>query len=280
MANLYDHTDYRAWLKEWFQERKRLDKRVSYRQWGARIGVDPGYLSHVLQGREHLADADIPAVAKEAKLDRAQTSYLQELVGYNKARSPKEIAERFAKLTESRAFQTSVLADSQSSFFAQWHHMAVRLALSIEDFDGDWHRLGRRVIPALSARKAQESVGLMERLGMVRMTESGSYRLCDRFVSTGDAWSANAIREYQLQSLQRAAEALVTLPKDERDISTASFTLPASELPVLQERVRAFRQSLLKWSAGFAECDTAYQVNIQIFPIAQSDPQKPEDGAT
>jgi uncharacterized protein (TIGR02147 family) len=249
---------------------------VSYRQWGARIGVDPGYLSHVLQGKEHLADSVIPAVAKEAKLERAQTAFLQELVGYNKARSAKEIAERFARLTELRSFQASVLSESQSSFFARWHNMAVRLALSLQAFDGDWERLGHRLIPALSAKKAEESARLMEGLGMIRRTASGSYELNERFVSTGDAWSANAIREYQLQCLQRAADALVTLPKEERDISTASLTLPASEMPVLQERVRAFRQSLLKWSAGFAECDTAYQVNIQIFPIAKADPPRTE----
>lgn len=280
VANIYDHADYRSWLKEWFRERKSLDNRVSYRQWGARIGVDPGYLSHVLQGKEHLADAVIPAVAKEARLDRAQTAFLLDLVAYNKARSPKEIAERFARLAESRSFRVGVLAESQSSFFVGWHHMAVRLALSLQAFDGDWERLGRRLIPPIPARKAEESARLMENLGMIRRTDAGTYELDERFVSTGDAWTAEAIRDYQLQSLQRAADAMVTLPKEERDISTASLTLPASEMPLLQERVRAFRQSLLRWSAGFAECDTAYQVNIQIFPIAKSDPSPTGGEAT
>lgn len=269
MVNLFEYTDYRVWLKEWFQERKKTDSWVSYRQLGGRIGVDPGYLSHVMHSAAHLSEDDLPALAKEAKLDKGQSEYLVELVRFNKAKKPKEIAERFSRLAQLRGLQITSLSERQYLFYARWHHMAVRLALSMSPFTDDWGALSKQMTFPLEKTELQASVELLLELGLASRSKKGVVELSERFVSTGDEWKTLAVRGYQLQSMEMAARALLELPKEERDISTVSLTLPASEFPLLQEKIREFRQSLLRWSASHEQCDTAYQVNLQVFPIAR-----------
>lgn len=277
MDNLYGYTDYRLWLKDWFQERKKTDSWFSFRQLGGRIEVDPGYLSHVVHGAAHLSEDHLPALAREAKLDKAQAAYLVELVRFNKAKKPKEIAERFSRLAQMRGLQATTLTERQYLFYAQWHHMAVRLALSLAPFSDDWDALSRQLVFPLDRSDLEASVELLVELGLARRQADGTMELTERFVSTGDQWKTLAVRGYQLQSLEMAARALLELPKEERDISTVSLTLPASELPLLQEKIREFRQSLLRWSAGHERCDTAYQVNLQVFPIARDARASAED---
>jgi uncharacterized protein (TIGR02147 family) len=272
VSDLHDHTDYRCWLRQWMQERKLRNPRFSYRFLGARLGVDPGYLSHVVHGKAHLSEKDLPALVREAGLGEPQAAYLLDLVQFNKARTPQEVKERYARLAARRGLRSRALDDDQMEFFSDPLHMAVRLAISLGPTDDDWEALGARLVPPVASRKAEHSVRLLERLHLVEKGSEGFWILTDRFVSSGEGWTNQAVRQFQLRTLQNAAEALVTLPRDERDVSTVSLTIPRDRLPELQERVRAFRQSVLQWTADMEACDTGLQVNIQAYPLCRLRP--------
>ena len=129
VPSIYEHTDYRSFLREWFEEEKKHKGFMSYRYLSRRVGIDPGFLVHIFQGTKHLSEAAIPRLAQELKFDAAQAEYFLELVLFNRARGPRQIQEHFQRLCRMRDVQTQEIASQQYRYYLKWHYPAVRVAL-------------------------------------------------------------------------------------------------------------------------------------------------------
>jgi uncharacterized protein (TIGR02147 family) len=62
--------------------------------------------------------------------------------------------------------------------------------------------------------------------------------------------------------------ALEELPKDERDVSTVTFTCSKKQFETLRERLQEIRQEMLMFSQDCTDEDCVMQLNLQLFPAA------------
>lgn len=87
MADIHRHTDYRTFLKEWFEEAKEEHSYMSYRYLGRRLHLDPGYLVKIFQGTRHFSPEQLPGFVKVLKLDPAEATHFESLFHTTKARA-------------------------------------------------------------------------------------------------------------------------------------------------------------------------------------------------
>lgn len=268
MPELFDHTDYRAFLREYLDQRKRKDSFFSLRYFAQKVGTDAGTVVKILQGQLHLSQRLVPGVVASCKLDEKQAEYFRAMVDFGKARGGADIRRTFERMTALKGVRSRTLEERQYAFYQSWVHSAVRATLGIRDFRGDWKTLGASLLPPVPAAKVKESVALLESIGLIHRGEDGVWRLGDAIISTGERWRGEAIREFQSQTLDLAKESLLRDPSDLREHSTVTLTLRRSDLPLLKRRAAEFRQDLLKIATEATEEDAVFQVNLQIFPMA------------
>lgn len=268
MPELFDHTDYRAFLREYLEARKKKDSFFSLRYFAQKVGTDPGTVVKILQGQLHLSARLIPGVCVACKFDERQTEYFQAMVEFGKARQGADIRRTFERMGSFKGVRSRTLEEHQYAFYQSWIHSAVRAALGIQVFSGDHKALGASLVPPVSAAKARESMDLLERLGLARRGDDGIWFVTDTVISTGEKWKAPAVREFQNQTIDLAKKSLERDPVDLREHSTVTLTLRRKDLPLLKKRAAEFRQDLLKIAAEATDEDAVFQVNIQIFPMA------------
>lgn len=269
MPQIFDYLDYRTFLRDTYEYAKKEKPFFSYRYISGRVGINPGYIVKVLQGKVHLGAKNIPAFADLFGLQGKEREYFTELVHFGRAKNQRDIEMRFERLGAMKGVRFRTVADDQVEFYRKWYHMAIRSLLSIYSFDGkDYRGLASKLSPRISADQARESVRLLERLKLIRMDDDGAYRVTEQYITTGEKWSAGAIRDYQKMNMELAAQALEKHTKDVRDISTVTMTFSLKDLPALRERVAQFRQELLRMSGDCANEDAVMQLNIQFFPVA------------
>ena len=265
--DLWNHVDYRTFLKGWFESQKEEKSWVSYRSLAAKLDMDAGQLAKILHGQRHLSAALLPKVITLLELEGQEAEGFRHLVHFTKARTASEIRTHFEAFQALRHFQPTVVATPATAFFADWRLPALRALLSFHKWDGDWAALGHRVTPVLTARQAQEGVDRLVELGFLKAVHNG-WEVADPFVTTGDAWKAESIRAFQLQTLDLAQHSLVNHPKEIRDISTLTLSIPRSGLPALKEQIAKFRETVLKMVKEMDEPDLAVQLNLQLFPLS------------
>ncbi len=275
MTSVYAHTDYRAFLREWFSEEKERRPVLSYRWMGQKLLMDASLLAKIFGGERHLSASRVQPVLDMVWLSGLEAEYLRILVQYGKSKSAKESQVCFAKLAELRRVAPVAVDDSQASYWDSWVNVAVRSLVSCGSFKDEWDRIGTLLRPQVSGAKVKEAVGTLARLGFVEKDPDGFWRVREPFLRDGKGPQVRALRHFHRQSLLLAVEAIENVPVDRRDISSVTVSIPESGYAEISEMVRDFRSRLLTAVSRMQGPDRVYQVSIQAIPLALP----PSDGA-
>ncbi len=270
MKEIYEFDDYRDFLRSHYEERKEKESFYSYRYICMKVGFKSSFLARLFKKQTHLGLDKIPAFADLMKLSEKEKFYFEELVRFGRAKNEDDIEKSRQQLNRLKGISFTTIQSDEEDFFAQCHHMSMRSLLGIGSFTPkEVMKLGTMFIPPLSAPQVEESISLLTRLGMVICDESGHYQVTDRYISTQKKWSAKAIGEYQYKNIDLSKEALLQLSKEERDISTVTFTINKKRLPELREKLQTFREDMFRFSEECIEDDQVMHLNLQLFPTAR-----------
>jgi uncharacterized protein (TIGR02147 family) len=269
MPDLLQYTDYRAYLRDWLEEAKETAPALSYRFLAKRLDIDPGFLVHIFHGQKHLSEKHLQPLLRALKLDKRQCEYFSRLVSFCKAKGETEIRRKFAELMELRETKVRKLEASHYRYYRHWYIPALRCLVAARVLHGDGSEAARMLRPAITEKEARDALGVLAKLKMVRKTSDGAWEALDSHISTGDAWTGMAIRDFQKQTLELAIQALENIPKEEREISTMTLAIASEEMPTVQEMVREFRSKLARWAVSTPNADTVCQLNIQLFPLVE-----------
>jgi len=271
-----EYFDYQQFLKDFYEATKSDKFFFSYRYMGQKVGLDAGFLVRVLQGRSHLSPKSIPAFTLLCGFSEEEAEYFDVLIKYAKASSAGDIKLYFEKLLSLKGVRADVLEAHQYAFYQKWYHSAIHALLTFRGFTGNYKWLARTLTPPISAKEAQSSIMLLEKVGLVTRDANGVFRASSAFITTGDKWKSAAVRAFQVETIRLADESLERHAKEIRDISTVTIAVSRRDLPAIQDRIREFRQSLLQLATSdHLQADSVYQVNIQVFPLALPEADRP-----
>lgn len=270
MPDIFNYTDYRLFIKDFYEEKKKASAAFSYQVFAQKAGFRTNsYLIDVINGRKALSKTSIYDVAKAMDLKKKETEFFDVLVHFTHAKKNKEREFYFERI-KSMAGKTSrkIVGVEQYDFYSKWYHAVIRELVVMKDFNGDLHTLARRLNPPVTVKQARESVDLLLRLGMIEKQASGKYRLKDTTIHTGDEISSLAIYHYQQQGLKMAGQALDKVSAKARDISTFTTGISESCFTAMKKEIQDFRSRMEQLAQEDRSQDRVYHMNIQFFPVS------------
>lgn len=277
MVNVFEYTDYRVFLKDAYQARRQVNPNFSYRFIASKAGfASPGFFTNVLKGKKDISLKLAHKFADLFKLGRKEKEYFETLVLFNKATGNGEKKEYLDRLLALRGSHVKKLEAHQYEYFEKWYYMAVREALALQPFRGDYRALASLIQPAITVQEARRAVELLERLGLVRQGPDGTYERTDAAISAGDEISRVLLNAYQLQAMDLAKHALDHLPSGTRNFSTLTLSISEATYAAMVEELRAFRRRLLEMAGNSQDPDRIYQLNFHVFPLTALPASHPE----
>jgi uncharacterized protein (TIGR02147 family) len=105
---------------------------------------------------------------------------------------------------------------------------------------------------------------------MIVQDDNGFYHLTEQFVTTGEDWQSLAIRSFQKEACSLASQAIDTIPKEERDISTVTVSLNEDGVNRIRDVLSRLRREIIDIAASCDPVDRAYQLNLQLFPVSRT----------
>lgn len=274
MNAIFDYTDYRAFLRDAFENFKKERCIVSWRYMAAKIGCDPGNLLRVAQGKIHLSVKLIANTANFFGLDEKESAYWTELVLFGRAKSDKEALDHYEKMLSIKGVSIKRLESKELEFYRHWYSNAIRSLLGIGKFRDDeksYRALASACTPAIMSKEAKDSVKLLHDLKMIRLDKDGFWTVTETFVSTGGNWRSEAVRHFQEDTIRLAGQSLSRHRPPLRDISTVTLTFDQNQIGLVRERIQEFRREILRLSSEGENDNAVYQLNVQLFPIALLD---------
>lgn len=269
--NILNYSDYRQYLRDFYETNKAVNPDFSFRYLSLRAGINSSaFYKYVIEGKRNLTKGSLLKTCLALKLKDREAEYFENLVFFNQAKTLKEKNLFFERLTKLRGeYETRRVQADQYALYEEWHHVAVREMLACMPFKGDYEDLGRRLMPPITAAKARDSLALLVKLGLAKKTAQGQWVPTDPVLVTGSV-NSKEIESFQLRMLVLASEAFTRFSPAERLMSATTFSITLETAELFKRRIRELKAELLETARQSPTAERVYQLNLNLFPLSRA----------
>jgi len=238
---------FRLFLLERYEEIKEKNPRTSKRSFATRIGVSPGTLTELLNGKRSVTDKLVQKVSKKLDL------------------SPMDLENIYQPENESEHNYRNLSMD-HFSLISDGIHFAILSLMDIEDFRYDYEWISKKL-----KKSKREIKSVIDRLILLEIVQKSGNQLIkkeDSFHSPDEISSA-AIRKSHRQTLSEAEQSLDEIEVLLRDFTSITFSMNTDSLPELKKAIRSFRKKVLKITDSSHKKNDVYKMAIQLFPLTE-----------
>ena len=281
MKRIEYYADYRLFLRDFYEDRKRHSPGYSFRVFCRTSGIkSPSLFKEVIQGKRNLTKKTIPAFARGLGLADSDASFFAQLVAFNQSTTPEEkqaCLERMRGLR--RPVKQKTVPLDQYEYYAAWYNPVLREVACVFDWHDDFTLLARSLDPPISTREARSSVALLLRLGMIVKRQDGQYVQPDRAITTGPEIVSAGVRMLNRHLSVLGSEALSRFPPSERDISSIVIGASPRTFSLIKQEILEFRRRIIRIADEDEHPDQVFDINIQFFPASKKamDKGKPDE---
>lgn len=270
-VHIFDHLDHRDLLRALFADRKLNGRGFSHRAFARRAGLtSTNYLKLVMDGKRNLSAEMAIKFATGFGLARDEAAYFCDLVAYNNATTATERTRAFERLSRFRQRrQVHQLDAEQARYHETWYLPAIRELVSSPAFRDDPKWIARQLLPRISTAQAQAALRTLLTLGLLTRDDDGRLRQADALVSTASGPLGHHVVNYHRMMMERAADALDRVTRNEREISSVTLCVSEDALLALKQRIEEFRNELLQLAEQHGTPERVVQINFQLFPLTQ-----------
>lgn len=259
-----EQTHSKDLLRDELTRRIRVNPRYSQRAFARHLGVSPGELSEILNGRRPLSVKNAIAIAGRLGWSGIELENLLHLVMQERSR------EHGLPSVASPVPGERDLSVDLFRVVSDWYCFAIVALADVAGFRGDPHWIARRL--GITAHEARDALTRLERVGLLERVQ-GKLKVCADFVMTGAGVASEAIRNYHLQILEKARHAVETQAPDEREITGISFAVDPRELPGLRAEIKQFQDRLVVRYSRPGKGHEVYHLESALFRLTQPEPK-------
>src|SRR5262245_1244833 len=185
--DVFAYLDYRAFLRDYYQARKRGARGFSYRSFSRRAGLtSPNYLKLVIDGTRNLSPTMAERFAEACALKGDEQRYFVDLVAFGQAQTLVERDRHYARLTGFQRYRQAHKLDlAQAAYYSAWYMPAIRELATRSDFQATAAWIARQLVPEISRADAQRALDTLLELGLLAREADGSVKQRDVLLSTG-----------------------------------------------------------------------------------------------
>lgn len=268
MISVYDYSDYRLFIKDYFEQQKAANSAFSYRYLSQKAGINSApFYKFIIEGKRNLTKATILKTCMALKLNDLEAEYFENLVFFNQCKTIAEKNVYFDRLVEKQRNRNVVkIREEQFDYFSEWYHCVVRELVCMNDFKGDFKTLSKCLRPAISPQEAEKSVKLLINLGFLKKVD-GCYYQTEPVLSTGYGLTSHQIINFQIKMLHKAIEAFDKCTLFERLTSATTLALSQATYGKMVNKLRMMRAELLELARNDSSPEQVYELTINLFPL-------------
>lgn len=270
LPEVFTFLDHRDFLREWFDVKRELSKAFSYRTFARKAGfASHAFLSEVIQGRRNLSVESAEKCVAALGLAGDAAKYFLLLVHYGQESHPDKRRDLLSDLLRLQASRSVArVGGKQAEYFAHWIHMAVRELAVISDLDPAG--IAQLLQPPATTSEVSDSLKLLERLELLRKTESGKWEYSCPRLTPGDV-DPTVIQTLKRQMILLAQDRLAQPESPDTHISAVTLSVSRRQISRVREILERTRKELLAETATDLDPgDQVVQINLQLFPLSKS----------
>jgi uncharacterized protein (TIGR02147 family) len=267
VESIYEHKDYRSFLRTVLADRVRKNPAYSLRALARQLEVPCSQLSQALNGKARLSTRAARRISHKLELPAPEADYFCLWVEIDAQKDPEiraGLLDRLRKLAPARAVQD--LSVDQFKQIADWRHSAVLELVNLPGFRLTAESAARKL--GISKLDAQVVIDRLERLEMLYQDPAGAWvRAADDLRFTAPARSS-AMRSLYRQLAEKMSAALdQQAPFTERLSGYETIPMAREALPEAREAVDRFFEEMIRVARKYPKKTDVYNLTVHLFNL-------------
>jgi len=283
MKPIFRYIDYRVYLEDFRNEKKKSTRHFSYRFFMEKAGIkSPVFLKLVIDGKRNLTRQMIDKFIPALNLSDKEGVFFRNLVLFNQAKTALEKQEHYSvMLSMMDSVHENQLTKDHYSYFEVWYNSVIRELVCIFNFQDNFDLIARTVYPQIKISEVKKAINLLLRLKLITKQKDGSYQQTETAIISNDPMVALARRSFNSEMVRLAKNANETLTPSERNISGITMGISKSCYDVIVTEMMAFKERIKMIVKLDDKTSCVYQLNLQLFPLSTnvSELKPPESGS-
>jgi len=266
---IFNYSDYRIFLKDYFTEQKRLKTIFSHRYFAHKSGFSSSsFVSHVMKGERNLTEKSLEKIMKGLNLHGKAKDYFEKLVKYNQSKKLEEKEKIYNELLIiKKNYSFEGLGSSEYAYYENWYNSVIRELVVQDNWEGDYKKLAKMVIPKITPEMARKSVEILLKIGMIKYKD-GNYFQNTEFV-TSKKIPSFILKETRNEYIKKGLEAAELINSKDRFITSTTFTMTKEVYEEVMKELEEIRKKVVL-SKSTENHGEVYQFNIQLFPMSKN----------
>lgn len=271
--NLFEYDDYRLFLKDWFQLKKKEKSSYSLKAFSNQAGFSsPNVLKQVMDGHRNLSKESIEKFSKGLKLDSLESAYFEQLVLYKQSQSKVDKEKYQIKLFRLKQCHfIEPIPEDKYSIYSEWYHLVVRELVISKDYNDKAEWISKKLRGRVSLEDVTQSIQILEENGLIKRNKSGRWEQTNPLTSTGNQVDAKIfVRFHQLlfEVMRSYLQYYDSQKKyDKLDISSLILGVPLNRIDEIKKKIQNFRKEILELVADDASPEEVLLLNMQMIPL-------------
>jgi len=274
MDTIFEYGDYREYLRDLFEEKKRKNPVFSHRVLAQKLGLSTSnYVMLIMQGKRNL-NADLRYRMSEVfGHTPKEADYFEEMVAFAHAKTDAEKNCHFGRMISMRkALRMKVLDDAHYEYLSTWYNPVVRELVTHPEWNGDFDALAKAVRPPITAAQAKRAVQVLIECKLITM-EDGAYVQTSPVVTYDVSTASIAVTNFHREMCKRALEVLDSPDREKRNMTGCTVHVSEKTFNLIRDELSRCRARILAMAEMDNAADSVYHLNLHLFPVAS--PIKP-----
>lgn len=277
LPSVFAYLDYRSFLRDWLDAKKRADDTYSYATFAGEGGCSKSALANVLSGARSPRPGTLDAFARAIAMSPSERNYLGLLVDLSMAHSLDDRRRVMEQILSSERYRQVRMAEGERDsdvfrYLEHWYIPAIRELASLPAFRPEPEWIVGVLRPPISLAQAQDALDRLFELDFLD-------RLPDGTVEPGDVQFRTEPENAQAATLRFHREVIPGLlthlqggdASKQQHVMAATISLPPDLVPEAKARVSALVLQLAAMAdaAGVEGEQRVYQVAVQLLPLSE-----------
>ena len=269
MKPIVEYKDYRAYMADFYEERKRTSA-FTWREFAKIAGfASPSYLKLVCDGKSSLSRVTMNRVAVAMGLVGYEIEYFEAMVNFGNAQKDDAKKEYLDKMVSiAVANKVRVIDKDAFEYYESWKNQVVReLAPMMPGaMPGE---IAKACAQEVTAPEVRKSLDFLEKAGFLKQTEENVYEQTDKAVVGSKEALPLAIRMMHREMGRLGVESIDQFGPDERNVSGVTLGVNREGYEEIVHELDACRKKIISIAARCDALDQVYRLNLQFFPLSK-----------
>ena len=267
MKPITEYNDYRLYMRDFYEERKRVSY-FTWREFASLAGfVSPTYLKLVCDGKTRLSKPGIDKAARAMGLEGFDYTYFRLLVKFGNAKSAAEKEEALRELGREANMNKIRILDADAFRYYEMPTCPIVRELAPLMPNADPSEIAEKIREKTSAINVREILGFLVKTGLLVKTGDGTYEQTEKSVKGSKEAIPLAIRTMNKKMAALATRSIEKDSVEERNFSGVTMGIDESAYARIVEEINTCRKKIIDIARECQNINQVYRLNLQLFPL-------------